>query len=283
LSAQQQGQAVYQAAAGSVPALATQRTPPENESNPFANNNRFLKTYNRQGTAFSALVFEENGGVLSKLNLNEANLKKCVVVFIGDWCPHCEKFIRSLANYIEYLKNNGIKILFIAVPPVNRLLKWKDPTIAGYLETKNKVTSFGVRLSDNVKVVMLGDGRTLARCGVSGLPVLLALDKGKEKFRGTGEGVFSKLNLSDRDVLLEFLEIWKEPETPEEAGDLKEGSAQEVSAQKETKRRKKTEKKSKQIIRTKKDKLAPAKEKISTRRRVNILEARRETDYLNKF
>jgi thiol-disulfide isomerase/thioredoxin len=295
--AQQRGQAVYQAQAGTVPAYEAPQPPAQNnqpsqqpvfnspqmnDSNPFAKNNRFLAAYDKQGREFSANVFEEKGGRLSRLSLSGDAIKKCVVVFIGDWCPHCEKFISTFAHSIDLLKSNGVKILFLAVPSIDRLRNWREPTIADYESVKQKVTSFGVRLGNGVQIVLLGDGATLARSGVEGLPVFLAIDEGKEKFRGTGEGSLSKVNLSDENVRNEFLEIWGKKAEQKDAAPSKRDDFNEAGTQKKAKSRGTSGEKGK-LPSKKKNKGPRAKNGTSRRWSVNILEARRETDYLNRF
>jgi thiol-disulfide isomerase/thioredoxin len=198
-------------------------------SNPFITqpnfqSNRFLEKYDRQDTEFLASVYEMRNGKLSKLVLNRNNLEKCVIIFIGDWCPHCEKFMAILARYIDLLRLYGVRVIFLVVPPIERLRSWKEPTTEDYASAKRKVGSAGIELYEGkVQIALLGDAKTLTTAGIGGLPVFMAIKDGKEKFRGTGEGVLTKLDFSNQDVLKDFIMIWDEEASDEEKSKKKKG------------------------------------------------------------
>ena len=231
------GQQVYQAQAGAAPAqinqspnvnlpqqyaiqsqVSTQQTPDTKDgisslsgdggTKEIKETNTFLEYYSRQGSEFSPLIYVQESS-LSKQYINHEDLKKSVVVFFGDWCPHCDSFLKSFSKNVELLRLAGVKVIFINVPSIERLKNWKEPTVDEFNVAENKIASYGIKLSHrDVFVGLLGDRVTLAKSGVEGLPVVLAIKEGKEYFRGVGESGVNKLNLSDQAILKQFLQIW---------------------------------------------------------------------------
>ena len=260
LSAQQTQ--VYQAMAGATPQVGqnvvrnqvpqsvfqqnTQVNNAQNQLSVIPNNNIFLEYYAKQGDDFSASVYYNEGGKLAKRDISYDNLKKTVVVFFGDWCPHCHKFLTEFSKHIGILKSKGVKIVFLNVPSVDKLRNWQDPTMQDYDDAKSKINSYGINLSSGVDLVLLGERATLARSGIEGLPVVISVKNGQEYFRGIGENGVSKLQLSNPETLRQFLEIWDDEHfdnTDKSADNDKKQKADKSKVSKKTKSKKKTSKK----------------------------------------
>lgn len=204
---------IYPANAGAN-TQATQIPQSEDSSLDSSSDNIFLEYYAKQGSDFSASVFEMANEGLVKRDISYDSLKKAVVIFFGDWCPHCHKFLTEFAQYLSVLEANGIRVILLDVPSVDRLKNWQDPSVQDYYNALQRVQSYGISLSSNVELFLLGDRTTLARTGVSGLPVFIAIKDSKERFRGVGNSGVSKLQLSDPNVLSQFLGIWSESVSP---------------------------------------------------------------------
>ncbi|MDR3224231.1 MAG: redoxin domain-containing protein [Holosporales bacterium] len=217
---------VYQANAGSV-GVSSQQQGPNIIQTQSAADNTFLEFYSRQNTDFSVSVFFKEAGKLVKRDISVDDQQKAVIVFFGEWCPHCDQFLASFGPHISKLTTRGIKIFFICVPPVGGLKNWKDPTMTEYQSAATKITNHGISLSANVRVVMLGSRVVLAKTGIEGLPVVLAVKKSKEKFRGVGKSVTKKMDFTDQAILNQFFEIWEEDES-DVPKDVQKGNAQKT-------------------------------------------------------
>ncbi|MDR0744335.1 MAG: peroxiredoxin family protein [Holosporales bacterium] len=171
-------------------------------------NNEFLQFYTRQGSEVIVTVFYQRDQKLVKKNISQDKLKKAVVVFFGDWCPHCDNFLKVFAKNVEPLRKYGVHITFVNIPAIDKLRKWKDPTLDEFNMAENKISSYGISLKDGVEVAVLGDIATLSRVDIEGLPVLVAVKKGKEQYRVVGENGAEKLNFGSTEVLMNFLAIW---------------------------------------------------------------------------
>lgn len=204
---------VYPANAGAyttiqnMPLASVQGVQPSTQSN-----NIFLEYYARQGNDFSTSVFFYEKNTLVKRDISYDDLKKAVVIFFGDWCPHCHKFITEFSKHIATLTKNGINVIFLHVPSVEKLQNWRDPSVQDYQAVVQKLNSYGIIPSKNIKTVLLGSRTALSQVGISGLPVFLAVKNSKEYFRGIGDSGVSKLRLSEPNVLKQFLEIWGKDE-----------------------------------------------------------------------
>ena len=202
---------VYPANAGAY--TTVQSMPQDNKGaqtiSATQSNNIFLEYYAKQGSNFSAPVFFFENNALIKRDISFDDLKKSVVIFFGDWCPHCHKFLTEFSKHIATLAKNGINVIFLHVPSIEKLRNWQDPTLQDYQAVVQKLSSYGISASaSNVKVVLLGDRLSLSQLGISGLPVFIAVKNAKEYFRGVGDSGVSKLQLSDPNILKQFLEIW---------------------------------------------------------------------------
>ena len=188
-------------------------TPAAQSAASTQSNNVFLEYYAKQGSAFSASVFFFENNALVKRDISYDDLKKSVVIFFGDWCPHCHKFLTEFSKHIGTLAKSGINIIFLHVPSVEKLRNWQDPTVQDYQAVVQKLNSYGIGATSNAKVVLLGERTALSQLGISGLPVFLAVKNAKEYFRGVGDSGVSKLQLSDSNTLKQFLEIWGKDES----------------------------------------------------------------------
>ena len=193
LCAMQQGSQVYAANAGSTVSTSA---------------NMFLEYYSKQGSDVWASVYYHENGNLSKRDISYDDLQRAVVIFFGDWCPHCHKFLTEFSKHITKLSKHGIKVILLHVPTVERLKNWQEPTVQEYNDVITKLSNSGIKPSSNVNVVLLGDRNVLTKAGVSGLPVFLAVKNSKEYFRGVGDNGVSKLKLGDKNVWKQFLEIF---------------------------------------------------------------------------
>ena len=109
LNATQQGNQaqVYPANAGEA-VHAEQPSTNVTESNNIQNasqsvdsksNNVFLEYYAKQGNDFSMSVFYNENGNLVKRNISYDDLQRTVVIFFGNWCPHCHKFLTGFSKF----------------------------------------------------------------------------------------------------------------------------------------------------------------------------------------
>lgn len=202
---------VYPASAGayttvqSVPQVGTTLA---QDATSMQGGNIFLEYYAKQGSDFSAPVFFFENNALVKRDISYDDLKKSVIIFFGDWCPHCHKFLTEFSKYIATLAKSGINVIFLHVPSIEKLRNWQDPSVQDYQAVIQKLSSYGIGSASNIKVVLLGERTALSQLGISGLPVFLAVKNAKEYFRGVGDSGVSKLKLSDPNILKQFLEIW---------------------------------------------------------------------------
>lgn len=176
--------------------------------------NPFLEYFPRQGVKLfidSATFFFQDGQSLRKGKFSQASLKKSVFVFFGDWCPSCQTFLTGFAGMMDLLSMYGIEVIFVHVPVPSTLKNWKDPTLDDFNIAENKISSYGIKLSSGrAYVVWVGDGTVHATSGIEALPVVVAVKDGKEMFRVAGSNATSKMNLSNPDVLKDFLKIWSD-------------------------------------------------------------------------
>ena len=214
VAAVQQGEqiAVYPANAGEATRpfqqIPNEMPQPSTRASSSTTSNMFLEYYARQGSDFSAPVFYQENGNLVKRDISYDDLQKAIVIFFGDWCPHCHKFLTEFSQHIGKLTSQGIKVILINVPSVEKLKSWQDPTMQDYQSAIQELNACGINTADNIDVVLLGDRMALSKVGVSGLPVFLAIKNAKEYFRGIGSNGVSKLQLADPSVLGQFLDIW---------------------------------------------------------------------------
>ncbi len=206
---------VYPANAGAY--TTVQSMPQDNKGaqtiSATQSNNIFLEYYAKQGSNFSAPVFFFENNALIKRDISFDDLKKSVVIFFGDWCPHCHKFLTEFSKHIATLAKSGVNAIFLHVPSVEKLRNWQEPSVQDYHAVVQKLSSYGISsTARNVKVVLLGERTALSQLGISGLPVFLAVKNAKEYFRGVGDSGVSKLQLSDPNILKQFLEIWGKDE-----------------------------------------------------------------------
>lgn len=245
--------------------------------------NEFLQFYTRQGGEICPSVFYQQGNSVVKRNISQEKLEKAVLVFFGDWCPHCHKFMSSFANAknLEPLVKYGINVIFINIPSVDKLRKWEDPTLDEFNAVENKVSGYinpdgvGVSLTDQVSVTLLGDVATLQKSGIDGLPVVVAVKDGKEYYRGVGESCISKLQFTELNVLMDFLDIWNDKAIKEQA---KEETGPKVDVAPKASKKTKTAKKEKKKAKTELTKVKSKQEKLT---RVDIKKARAATESLN--
>jgi thiol-disulfide isomerase/thioredoxin len=232
-------------------------------------NNEFLQFYTRQGSEFSATVYYQQGQSLVKRNISQDKLEKGIVIFFGDWCPHCENFLKTFSSSIEPLRKYGIHITFVNIPSIDRLRNWQEPTLDEFNAAENKISSYGISLTKGVEVAILGDVSTLSKTGIDGLPVFIALKNGKERYRGVGENCSAKLNFNNLDILMNFLDIWDHKAIKEQ----KEASSS--STDRFYKSKELSKRKSKRKIYSKK----AGKKSVSSK--VDLAGARAATAFLN--
>lgn len=180
--------------------------------------NPFLEYSVRQNSQLfkdgSSFYFQSGSRSLTKRGISQDHLKKAVVVFFGDWCPHCDSFLRAFSPHVELLRLSGVSTIFVAIPSIERLKNWKDPNIDEFNAAENKIASYDIKLATKKTfVAMIGDRSVLATCGIEGLPVFVAVKEGKEVCRFVGEKAVQKINISDPAVLKQFLSIWDSEES----------------------------------------------------------------------
>lgn len=215
-------------------------------------NNPFLNNYARRNRRFSASIYKmDRNGTLYKTQLDSKSLQKAIVIFFGDWCPHCANFLNSLSRYLNQLISSGIKIIFISVPSIERIQNWQTPSIADYNEAQQKLRSFNIipeQLNqyaqteyDNAKqqkknkqqynhdilyinmpaveLVLLGDNSVLDNNAIDSLPTMLAINNGTEQFRGGSDNSLDVVNFENSVTMQQFNEIWYEEDDEEEEED----------------------------------------------------------------
>jgi thiol-disulfide isomerase/thioredoxin len=200
---------IHQANAGTaIKQSQKQQTPPKIASD----TNPFLEYYPRQGSTIpsvgSSFYFQENKKLV-KRSINSSLLKKAILIFYGDWCPHCDSFLKTFTQYFDVIELSGITTIFIAVPTIEKLKNWKAPTLNEFKTAENKISSYEIKLLKNKSfVVAIGDKSVLKTSGVDGLPVIVVVKNEKEMFRAVGEQASQFVNLSNQTTLKQFLEIW---------------------------------------------------------------------------
>lgn len=259
---------VYPANAGALTTVQSVSQVNQGEQGTAAtqSKNIFLEYYAKQGSNFSAPVFFFENNALVKRDISYDDLKKSVVIFFGDWCPHCHKFLTEFSKHIATLAKSAINVVFLHIPSVEKLKNWQEPSVQDYQSVVQKLSSYGINSSaSNVKIVLLGERTVLSQLGISGLPIFLAVKNAKEYFRGVGDSGVSKLQLSDPDTLKQFLEIWGKDES----------SKADHNEKKEVKKSKKLKKKTqKKVVRTAKSKQVKLSKKA-------LLESKTATEMLN--
>ena len=220
------------------------------------NKNPFLEYYSKQGSEFAAKVYYQNGKELSLEQISNDDSKKAVIVFFGEWCPHCDNFLKIFSKQLEFLRLYKVNVIFIHVPSIDRLKDYEKELSFKYTpdefnQAENKISAYGIKLSKKkMKVALLGDRVSLGKNGIEGLPVVIAIRDGKECFRAVGENTSAKLDFSNEEVLKNFLAIWDDDvnviaeekesaaasaETPKSSKHGKKGKKQEKSDKKEKK------------------------------------------------
>ncbi len=183
-----------------------------NQNNGNYNNgqqNAFTENYALKGKQFRATVFKKDGNnQLIRAELNSNNLQKAIVIFFGDWCPHCSRFLRNFSKNIPALTQSGVKIIFIGVPSVEKLQKWGDPTDADYNENLQKLNDFSIQLGNNVELVLLGNSGSLGNNSVDSLPTMMAISYGKECFRGGADNSIERAEFNNNDEVNQFLQVF---------------------------------------------------------------------------
>lgn len=202
----------------------------QNNNNQYNNrnsaNNPFLNNYVRKNKVFSASVYKlDKNGKLYKTTLDNKSLKKTVVIFFGDWCPNCAKFLGSLSKYLKQLLDSGINIIFIGVPKLEEIRDWRKPSISDYNNARNQLRQYKILLeqldpngydsagnpnkkSKKVELVLLGDSDVLEKNDITVLPTMLAINNGTEQFRGSSDNSLDIVNFENPTAIQQFQEIW---------------------------------------------------------------------------
>lgn len=183
-----------------------------NQNNGSYNNNQpnaFTENYALKGKPFSATVYrKDRNNQLYKTTLNSNELRRAIVIFFGDWCPHCSRFLQNFSKNIPALTQAGVKIIFIGVPSVDTLQNWHNPTDADYNENLQKLNGFGIQLGNNMELVLLGDSASLQNNAVDSLPTMMAISNGRECFRGGADNSIEKAEFSNNDEVNQFLQVF---------------------------------------------------------------------------
>ena len=251
-------------------------------------NNPFLNNYARKNKRFSATVcrLEKGKSKLSRpTTLDSKTLKKAVVIFFGDWCPNCARFLTGLSKYLNQLVQDGIRIIFIGVPSPETLQDWRSPKITDYNSAKEKLRSYNIVLeqldpkgydsngnpkSNNRKVelVLLGDEDVLNRNAIDSLPTMLVIRDSNEQFRGSSDNSLDIVNFESPSAMQQFKEIWNEEDADDEDDDDMDESEDEEEDdddEEDEKPKSKSKKKSKD-----KKKITIKKDKSSSKKQVKV-------------
>ena len=250
----------------------------QNNNKSRSQNNPFLVNYARKNKRFSATVYKmDKNGKLYRSQFDSKSLQKAIVIFFGDWCPHCAHFLTSFAKYINQLTSSGIKIIFIGVPSIERIQNWQSPTISDYNESQNKLQSFGInpaQMSQNAKsgyeqakqqkknkqhynadilklnmpaveLVLLGDNSVLDHNAIDSLPTMLAINNGTEQFRGGADNSLDVVNFENPVSMQQFQEIWYEEDDDDEDTEADTDYDEDDDDEEDTKKKVKKNNKSK--------------------------------------
>lgn len=171
--------------------------------------NTFTENYTLKGRPFNAYVYKKDAdGRLYKMRLNSQDLQKAIIIFFGDWCPHCSRFLGNFSRNMPSLTQAGVKIIFIGVPSIDRLQNWREPTDADFNEHFQKLSSFGIQLGNNSELVLLGDKASLNNNVVDSLPTMMAVSNGRECFRGGADNSIEKVEFNNQDAIGQFLQVF---------------------------------------------------------------------------
>ncbi|MDR0640350.1 MAG: hypothetical protein LBF65_01275 [Holosporales bacterium] len=197
---------VYQANAGSPSQMVGQS---------------MLNTSN--ATDFDVEVYVLENGNLVKRHINQSILRKALVVFIGEGCPHCEKFLSGFAQHYKRLTSEGVTVVFVRIPAIDALQAGRVPTMQEY-ESAASETSVVSSPSNTVKVFLLADYPALMKVGVTAIPVGFIVDRGAQRLKMEGDALIQKTDFSDDSVLQSFLEYYtKDDESNRDEGTTKIG------------------------------------------------------------
>jgi len=270
-------------------------------------NNPFLNNTIRKNEKFSAIVYDINKkGKLHKRILGyqpdsngnlvrpDKYLQKAIVIFFGDWCPNCAKFLTSLSKYLNQLISSGIKIVFISVPSIERIQNWQNPSISDYNEARNKLRSFNIDLTQldpdsydaagnpnnrkdkKVELLLLGDNYSLSDNDIDSLPVMIAVHNSIEQFRGGSDNSLDVVNFEDPTAMRQFQEIWRNNDDDEDDEDDEDDDDEEEEdddyeeyEEKPKKKRSKSKKKKKNVVKKVISDKKKKKNKQKTKIRIN--------------
>ena len=251
--------------------------------------NIFLEYYTRQGTKLfhedTKFFFQGDDGELKKKAISSSDLKKAVVIFFGEWCPHCNQFLTQFARHISLLESAGISVILVDVPTIERLKNWQDPNVDEFNAAENKIASYNIPLSHKgIYVTMIGSREILAECGVEGLPVLVAVKDGKEMFRTSGSSAMQKMDLNNNNVLQQFLSIWTDKQDNDNATDTdKKTEAKNKKSKSGSHSKVKSSSKTKSHTKSSKSRAKTQKNTKQTLGKTNWKKARELADHLNSF
>jgi thiol-disulfide isomerase/thioredoxin len=167
-----------------------------------------LAPYAQQGNTFRGLIYTFESGTPILRPFTEADLHNVVIIFIANWCPHCDYALRTWAPHFAKLTARGIRIILVNVPALEDLKSGKVPTKKEHDDTIQKLLTLGVRVGGLIRLVFAGTKATLIDAGIVGLPVILAILDGKERFRAFGNSGVATLNLADDKVVSNFMAIF---------------------------------------------------------------------------
>ncbi|MDR1476295.1 MAG: hypothetical protein LBI20_03185 [Holosporales bacterium] len=177
-------------------------------------------------------IFVKKGEKLIKKEIDKGTLKKALLIFVGEWCPHCEAFLQSFKESVRILALYGVHIVFVYVPQPPVLQNWRDPTLTEYKSAEEKLAGWGIDVNQpKVSLTMLGSSPDLRRAEVNSLPVAIAVKDGKEVFRGEGSSLVQTLDMRALPTLVDFASILNDDaaQTPDEADKGSESSDEKGS------------------------------------------------------
>ena len=182
-----------------------------NQNSNFNNGqpNVFTENYALKGRQFTATVYRKDGnGRLYKTTLGSNDLQRAIIIFFGDWCPHCARFLGNFSKNMSALTQAGVKIVFIGVPSIDGLQNWREPTDADFNNHLQKLNSFGIQVGNNSELVLLGDKASLNSNAVDSLPTMMAVSNGKECFRGGADNSIERVEFTNQDAIGQFLQVF---------------------------------------------------------------------------
>ena len=148
--------------------------------------------------------------------LSQEELSKTIVIFWADWCVFCKKFLLDVFPKLfelhkkeQELGLEKTKIIFIKVPEIRNIMKWKNPTTNDF-DQAEKTLQYAQQ-DDCIKSFLLADLHSLEINKVISIPSVIFVKNGIEISRASSCAKSSDiLNFKNPKILNDFINIFHE-------------------------------------------------------------------------